>query len=173
MTQRRPMIKSWQNMNRSRQVELMVLGWDEFRTEECSAGWRRVRVVGTSSARSWGPFLMNTLPQFSLHTLQDHTWSERSIWLNLTNAVTIYLLNPSSEEDSDFPGRSFTIPWLISSTTRKGQYVRSCRDTKYRIVDTERSCATNETKSILNNRRRKTTKTKKSPNPYTIDMILS
>jgi len=31
-------------------------------------------------------------------------------------------------------------PWLISSTRRNGQSVRSCREIKYSIVDTERSC---------------------------------
>ena len=31
-------------------------------------------------------------------------------------------------------------PWLISSTTRNGQWVMACSDTRNRMVDTDRSC---------------------------------
>ncbi len=35
-----------------------------------------------------------------------------------------------------------SLPWLISSTTRKGQWVRSWSETKYKMVATDLSCFT-------------------------------
>ena len=55
-------------------------------------------------------------------------------------ALTLYYFACISKRISWRSESSDTLPWLISSTTRKGQCVRSWSDTKYKIVDTDRSC---------------------------------
>lgn len=100
----------------------------------CLVDWQLSPAAGTSSFRLWGPFLQFSGKHLSCQCLQ--TWSTSYHFSIALSASVRELVQ-------------FDLPWFISSTTRKGQLVRSWSDTRYRIVETDRSYKQEENTIVI------------------------